>query len=568
MVLGGIEASLKGFEAEVGKAINGLDEARFSDRLWNKDPTLWKMEADQQKIISNSLGWLESPRKILPDIDNLLSFASELKGSGIRHVLHMGMGGSSLAPLVLLKTLGSQSRGLPLEVLDTTNPADILAVERRLPLTDTFFIEASKSGTTIESRSLGEYFYHKLEGLKTKTAGRNFAVITDPGSMLEKLAVERSFRKIFLNYPDIGGRYSALSYFGLVPAALMGIDVSGLLERVYLMMAACGPGVPVAANPGAALGAAIGALALQGLNKLTFVMPDAIGSLGMWLEQLIAESTGKDGVGVVPIAEATAGPPEVYSNDRLFVEFRIQNEPDSALEARVDALRAAGKPVITILMRDRLDIGAQFFLWEVATATAGAVLRINPFDQPNVQETKTLTGKILEEVKREGRVPEAPMELAEGPLRLYRAGGASSVRQALSLFFDQGAPGDYAVLLAYLSENQATVEALESLGGLIRDRLRMATGIGFGPRYLHSTGQLHKGGPNTGLFLLLTSDLAEDAPMPGQPYTFGMLLRAQALGDFEALRKHRGRVIRIHLAGSAPEAVKALEEELKAILPR
>lgn len=568
MDLAGMEAVLKGFEAHVEEIMKGLDGTRFTERLWKKDPSLWKMEAEQQKIISNSLGWLDSPQKIRRDVENLISFAAVVKDSGIRRVVHMGMGGSSLAPLVLRKTFGAQPRGLPLEVLDSTDPAVILGIERNLPLADTFFIEASKSGTTIESRSLGEYFYSRLEELKASSAGVNFGVITDPGSMLEKLAGERAYRKIFLNYPDIGGRYSALSYFGLVPAALMGINLSGLLERVFAMIRACGPNVPVASNPGAALGAAIGALALSGRNKLTFIIPDAIGTLGMWLEQLIAESTGKEGTGIVPIAEATVGPPEVYAADRLFVEYRIQNETDTALRARVDALCEAGQPVITVTMRDRLDIGAQFFLWEVATATAGAVLRINPFDQPNVQETKTLTGKILEEVRLEGKVPEAPMEMAEGPLRLYRAGGASSVRQALSSFFEQAVSGDYAVLLAYLDEDEPTVAAMEDLRTMVRDRLRIATGIGFGPRYLHSTGQLYKGGPNTGLFVLLTSDTGEDRPIPGQPYTFGMLLRAQALGDFEALRKHKRRVIRVHLAGNAPEGIKALDEALRAVFPR
>ncbi|MFZ2445141.1 MAG: hypothetical protein WAW37_02170 [Syntrophobacteraceae bacterium] len=566
MKLAGLEASLNGFEADVEELLRDLDEAGFGARLWKKDPGVWKTEGDQQKIISNSLGWLDSPEKIRPDIENLAAFASELKKSGIRHVLHMGMGGSSLAPLVLKQTLGDGADGLPLTVLDSTDPATVLAIERGLPLADTFFIEASKSGSTIESRSFGEYFHDKLAGLKGNRAGENFAVITDPGSMLEKLARERSYRQVFLNYPDIGGRYSALSYFGLVPAALMGIDLAGLLGRVYTIIEACGPGRRLAENPGAALGAAMGALALKGRNKLTFLIPRPIGSLGMWLEQLIAESTGKDGTGIVPVAGEASGAPDVYADDRFFVEFRIENEPDAALDARADALRSAGHPVITVSMRDRLDLGAQFFLWEIATATAGAALGINPFDQPNVQETKAFTGKILEEVRREGRVPEAGMEMAEGPLRLYVAGGASSVRQALSMFFEQARGSDYLALLAYLSEDDATEAGLQSLRALVRDRLRIATTSGYGPRYLHSTGQLHKGGPNTGLFVLLTSDVAEDTPIPGQPYTFGMLMRAQALGDFEALRKHRRRVIRVHLAGKPADGLRALEEVLRAVV--
>jgi len=564
--LAGMDADLIGFESAVLEKLKDLEKADFCARLWQKDPTLWKMEPDQQKIITNALGWLDSPVKIRAAVGGLSEFAADLKRSGFRHALLMGMGGSSLAPMVFSETFGKHAPGLPLTVLDTTDPATVIRLERSLPLANTFFIEASKSGTTVESRSFGEYFFERVKSIKANRAGENFAVITDPGSMLERLAEERSYRKVFLNYPDIGGRYSALSYFGLAPASLMGIDLDELLLRTSKIANQCRTRRPLSENPGIALGTAIGVLASGGRDKLTFILPGPIATFGMWLEQLIAESTGKEGSGVVPVSGEPVGDPQVYGKDRLFVEFRINNEPDETVEAKADSLRKAGHPVITVHMRDRLDLGEQFFLWEIATATAGALLRINPFDQPNVQESKEFTAKILDEVRKEGRVPEAAMELRHGPLRLYMAGGASSIPQALSFFFKQAVEKDYFAILAYLTENEANESGLRRVRLLVRDKARIATTFGFGPRYLHSTGQLHKGGMNDGLFLLVTSDSAEDAGIPGQPYAFGMLMRAQALGDFEALRKHRRRVLRVHLSGETPAGLAALEEVLKAVI--
>ena len=566
MKLAGMDADLIGFESAVLEKLKDLEKADFCARLWQKDPTLWKMEPDQQKIITNALGWLDSPVKIRAAVGGLSEFAADLKRSGFRHALLMGMGGSSLAPMVFSETFGKHAPGLPLTVLDTTDPATVIRLERSLPLANTFFIEASKSGATVESRSFGEYFFERVKSIKANRAGENFAVITDPGSMLERLAEERSYRKVFLNYPDIGGRYSALSYFGLAPASLMGIDLDELLLRTSKIANQCRTRRPLSENPGIALGTAIGVLASGGRDKLTFILPGPIATFGMWLEQLIAESTGKEGSGVVPVSGELVGDPQVYGNDRLFVEFRINNEPDETVEAKADSLRKAGHPVITVHMRDRLDLGEQFFLWEIATATAGALLRINPFDQPNVQESKEFTAKILDEVRKEGRVPEAAMELRHGPLRLYMAGGASSIPQALSFFFKQAVEKDYFAILAYLTENEANESGLRRVRLLVRDKARIATTFGFGPRYLHSTGQLHKGGMNEGLFLLVTSDSAEDAGIPGQPYAFGMLMRAQALGDFEALRKHRRRVLRVHLSGETPAGLAALEEVLKTVI--
>jgi glucose-6-phosphate isomerase len=566
MKLAGMDVDLTGFEPAVMEGLKNLEEADFCARLWKKDPALWKMEPDQQKIIANSMGWLDSPLKIRQAVPDLTEFAAELKKAGFRHVLLMGMGGSSLAPLVFRETFGRHAPGLPLTVLDTTDPATVIRLERGLPLGNTFFIEASKSGTTVESRSFGEYFFERVKSIKGNLASENFGVITDPGSMLERLAAERSYRKVFLNYADIGGRYSALSFFGLAPASLIGIDLDELLVRALKMLDECRMRKPLSQNPGVALGVAIGVLAEGGRDKLTFLLPGPISSFAMWLEQIIAESTGKDGTGVIPVSGDPVESRQNYGGDRLFVEFRIKNEPDEALKATAHSLRKAGHPVITVYMRDRLDLGEQFFLWEIATATVGAMLSINPFDQPNVQESKEFTAKILDEVSKEGRVPEAGMEMSQGPLRLYLAGGASSVPQALSLFFEGAARDGYLGILAYLTENETNDRGLRRIRILVRDRMRIATTVGYGPRYLHSTGQLHKGGTNKGFFLILTSDIAEDTGIPGQPYTFGMLMRAQALGDFEALRKHRRRVLRVHLSGEAPTGLAALEEVLRSLI--
>lgn len=558
------DAFLGEYEAGIQARIEAMGNDRFVPRFWRKDASLWKSDPENRKTIENAMGWTDVLDKINVHVRALGELARDLKKSRFQHVVHMGMGGSSLAPLAFRQTFGSGESGLPLTVLDSTDPSTVLAIERSLPLAKTFFIEASKSGGTVESRSFGEYFYGKVKALKGKDAGENFAVITDPGSLLVKLAEEREYRGTFLNFADIGGRYSALSFFGLVPAALMGLDVDTILSRGLAMEDACGPEVPVGRNPGMVLGAVMGEMALRGRDKLTLIAPEGISTLGMWLEQLVAESTGKEGKGILPVAGEPVGDPSVYGKDRLFVYLRLDSEVDGTLESGVRALRKAGHPVLVIPMADRLDIGREFFRWEIATATAGAVLGINPFDQPNVQESKDITRRFLEQVRDEGCLVEGKIELGDGPLQLYGSPrGAASVGQALSLFLKGARSGDYLSLLAYLPESPGVEPVLQNLRRLVRDRTKLATTVGYGPRYLHSTGQLHKGGPNTGLFLLLTCDDPEDAPIPGQPYTFGILKRAQALGDFEALAKHGRRVLRVHIAGDLAKGLTALEKALR-----
>lgn len=554
------------YSEPVRERLLGFRQDHVDTRLWRKDASLWTGDPQEYTSIHDSLGWLHVAEKMEENLDDLLNFAAEVRAAGFRHVVHMGMGGSSLAPLAFQRTFTPGDNGLPLTVLDSTDPAAILGVEWQIPFENTLFIEASKSGTTAESRAFGEYFYAKIKSLKGDQAGENFVAITDPGTPLEKLGRERHYRRVFLNFTDIGGRYSALSYFGLVPAALMDIDVAELLERALRMVHACASCVPVYQNPGLILGAVLGELGRRGRDKVTFLTPEPISTLGMWLEQLLAESTGKDGKGLLPVNDEPLGDPSVYGNDRLFVHFHLKEQVDESVERAVADLEAAGHPVASIQLDDLLDIGQEFFRWEVATAIAGSVLGINPFDQPNVQESKNNTDRLLDLVRQRGRLPQEEPTLAEDTLRYYGGGGATTGADILSRFLSQGRPGDYIAMMAYLTEEPATQQELQNMRVRLRDGLRLATTLGYGPRFLHSTGQYHKGGPNTGLFLQLTADHSEDVPIPGEPYTFGTFQQAQALGDLESLRRHGRRVIRIHLGADVRQGLADLEEAVEAAL--
>jgi len=548
--------------AEVRLAV--MDRDQFAARLWRGDPSLWTSDPKTQTLVRGALGWLHVAEKMEELLGDLHQFAADARGAGFRHVVHMGMGGSSLAPLVFQRTFRGGERGLPLVVLDTTDPATILAVERSVPLAETLFIVASKSGTTAEPLAFGEYFYARVRALKGARAGENFVAITDPGTPLVAAGAERGYRRVFLNFPDIGGRYSALSYFGLVPAALMGVDVAGLLGRARRMARACAPDVPVRQNPGVALGAVMGELARRGRDKVTLIVEERVATLGLWLEQLIAESTGKAGTGILPVAEEPLGDAAEYGEDRLFAHLRLGQ--GNGPERGVDMLRRAGHRVVTIAMDDPIDLGGEFLRWEIATATAGAVLGINAFDQPNVQESKDNTDRLLELVRKSGRLPEEPPDLVDGRLGLYGDRPEDTVAGTLARFFGQARPGDYVALLAYLTETPEHDRALQAFRRLIRAGTRLATTRGYGPRYLHSTGQYHKGGPNTGLFIQLTADDLEDAQVPGAPYTFGVFKRAQALGDLEALTRHGRRVVRVHLGRDAGEGLGQLGDALRIAL--
>jgi transaldolase/glucose-6-phosphate isomerase len=558
--------NLSGYEKEVNDRTPLLEREQFCARLWRKDASLWKADAETQKSIRDALGWLHVTENMEANLDGLIRFTSEIKAAGFRHVLDMGMGGSSLAPLAFQHSFDVSENGLRLIVLDTTDPDTIRKIESEVDLSKTLFIVASKSGTTAEPLAFGEYFYAKVKALKGDRAGENFVAITDPDTPLVKTAKERKFRRTFLNFADIGGRYSALSYFGLLPAALMGVDVGELLVRALRMTHACASCVLAHLNPGLGLGAALGELGRQGRNKVTFIVPRSIAALGMWLEQLLAESTGKEGRGILPVSGEPLGDPSVYGDDRLFIYLRLKNQTEDSLERGVTALREAAHPVVTIDLNDPLDFGQEFFRWEIATATAGSILGINPFDQPNVQESKDNTNRLLDAFKKQGQLPEEKSSLVEAPLSLYAPKAAGTIVETLRGFLAQARPGDYVALMAYLTEDCAIEKALQAIRLQLRDSLRLATTLGYGPRFLHSTGQFHKGGPNTGLFLQLTSDDAGDLPVPGQPYTFGIFKRAEALGDLEALHKHQRRAMRIHLGADVGKGLAALEQAIKAAL--
>jgi transaldolase/glucose-6-phosphate isomerase len=558
---------LGGYQADVERRLAQLEEQSYVSRLWRKDPTLWKTDSQQRRGIRDALGWLHVAEKMEANLDDLDNFVAEAKAVGFRNIVHVGMGGSSLAPLVFERTFDGESGGLRLTVLDTSDPVSILNVERRVPMEHTLFIIASKSGTTAETRALGDYFFERVKALKGDNAGENFVAITDPGTPLVDLAKARDFRRVFLNFSDIGGRYSALSYFGLVPAALMGVDVRELLARALRMVHACACCVEAGENPGVVLGGALGELALHGRDKVTFLMPDSIATLGMWLEQLLAESTGKEGTGLLPVANEPIGGPEAYGEDRLFVYIRLRDSVCQALERGVAALRQADQPVITFYLDDLLDLSQEFYRWEMATAAAGAILGINAFNQPNVQESKDNTNRLLEMVEEKGQLPKETPIVAEGPLSLYSQDAAPTVEAALRHFLAQARPNDYVALMAFLTESPEVAERLEAIRVQLRNSLHVATTVGYGPRFLHSTGQFHKGGRNTGLFLQVTGDDKRDVPVAGQSYSFGVFKKAQALGDLQALRKHNRRVLRIHLEGDIAEGLRAFQEAIESALP-
>jgi len=556
----------KGVQAKLKE----LRQTGFVRRLWAKDPTLWHTDPVHQKIIRNALGWLHITEQQVHHLPRIKEVAESVRAAGFKHALLLGMGGSSLCPEVFRMTFGVVPGCPELHVLDSTVPAQVRSFEKRVDLTKTLCIVASKSGTTTEPLVFYRYFFERMRQAKGKKAGENFIAITDPGSMLEKLAQESQFRDILPGVPDIGGRYSALSNFGIVPAAIMGVNVEHLLYRAERMRHSCDSCVPPEDNPGVVLGVVMGELAKQGRDKVTFVTSPAIWDLGAWMEQLIAESTGKEGKGIVPIDDEPLGPPEVYGKDRLFAYIRYSGGADAAQDAKVAALEKAGHPVVRIELADLINLGEEFFLWEVATAVAGSLLGINAFDQPNVQESKDYTKNFLDEYKKNGRLPEEEPILAADGIKVYGDAanrqalkGAATLEVALKVHLARVQAGDYFAVNAYVERTDASHQALQAIRLRVRDRKKVATTLGYGPRFLHSTGQLHKGGPNTGVFLQITSDDAEDLPIPGEPYTFGVLKNAQALGDFLSLSKRNRRALRVHLGKDVHAGLKKLQAAIE-----
>jgi len=549
----------------VQETMDALEAQDFLDRLWVKDASLWKGET---AAIRNRLGWLTSPTIMRGHADDIRGFADEIRRLQFTHVVLLGMGGSSLCGDVFNLTFGSKMGYPDLLLLDSTDPAAIKHTLDRLNLTRTLFIVATKSGTTTETLSLYQYFRGQVEASSVPRAGIHFVAITDPGRPLDKLATESGFRRTFLNPASIGGRYSALSFFGLVPAALIGIDIKALLDRSHAMVEACGNAVGARDNAAVRLGAALAGLAKAGRDKVTLVLSRKLRGLGPWIEQLLAESLGKDGKGLVPVDDEPLGPPTVYGEDRVFVAVTL--EGDARHDTALNALEDAGHPVIRIGLREPLEVGAEFFRWELATAAAGVVLGVNPFDEPDVTRAKENTASLLGAWKKSKKLPEWPADAEENGLVLMTNSGKkpAGFSQGLQTFLGQAATGDYIAIQAYLAPTADTWSRLQEIRTLLRDRLKLATTVAFGPRYLHSTGQLHKGGRPNGVFIQLTGEDKEDMAIPGAGYGFSTLKAAQALGDLQALRDAGRRVVRVHLTGKQTQGVEQLMQVLQKMIKK
>ena len=557
---------------DVEKALDDWDANDKVRRLWQQDASIWT-GSDENKW----LGWLNIAGEQLQTIRRFTNFAAEVRDAGFAHVLLLGMGGSSLCPEVISRSFG-KIEGFPeLHVLDSTDPAQVKSFENKIDLANTLFIVSSKSGTTLEPNIFKQYFFARTkEVVGEDQAGSRFIAVTDPGSKLRQEAERDRFRKIFLGVPTIGGRYSALSDFGLVPAAAAGIDVAKFLDRTNAMVNACGADVSPKNNPGVILGAVLGTAHQQGRDKLTVIASPGIYDLGAWLEQLIAESTGKNGHGVIPVDRETTGSLEVYGKDRVFVYLRSETAADAAQDAAIAELETAGHPVISISVANIYNLGQEFFRWEIATAVAGSIIGINPFDQPDVEASKIATRKLTEEYEQTGSLPaEAPFfETAgvklfanqENATALQHAATERSLDGYLKAHLDRLNGRDYFALLAYVEMNDEHEQSLQRARTVVRDQKRVATCLGFGPRFLHSTGQAYKGGPNSGVFLQVTCDDAKDLPVPDQKYTFGTVKAAQARGDFEVLNERGRRALRVHLGADVDAGLDWLPNAIKAAL--
>jgi transaldolase/glucose-6-phosphate isomerase len=534
-------------DVRVRARIGLMREQEVVQRIWNADPTVWSGVGEDQW-----LGWPSLPMDQRPGLNRAVRLGHQVKHEQISDVVLLGMGGSSLAPEVIRSIIGTQEGYPNLRVLDSTDPKQILSVDRQIDLRQTLFLVASKSGSTLEVNILKQYFFHRcIQKLGETEAGRHFVLTTDPGSKLQQIAEQEHFRDIFPGVPSVGGRYSALSNFGLVPAALIGADVSLMLDRAEGMARRCATDGDE--NTAFQLGAILGELALAGKDKPTLIAPPAIASFGAWLEQLVAESLGKQGKGIIPIDGEVPGKPDVYGDDRVFVQLRSSSTPDPAGDQAAERLERDGHPVIRIEWRDRYALGAEFYRWEFATAIMGAVLAVNPFDQPDVEESKLVTRRLATEYEKTGKLPDDPAIVREPGMSLHVDGRTqrllgvhASVVANLEAFLGLLRAGDYFALLAFIAMTSEHQAALEAIRGLVRDRKKVATSVGFGPRFLHSTGQAHKGGPNTGVFLQITCDDEEDIQVPGQRYSFGTIKLAQARGDFEVLASRGRRLMRIH----------------------
>ncbi|HSF68665.1 MAG TPA: glucose-6-phosphate isomerase [Nitrospiraceae bacterium] len=533
----------------VAAGIARLDASHAVERLWAKDHRLWKQDPTD---IVNRLGWLEIIEYMKDRAEELRIFAKSAKKRDIRDVVLLGMGGSSLGPEVLRASFGSLKGSPRLWVLDSTVPGWVQQVTRSIDPARTLFILASKSGRTIEVMSLFAHFWKFVHETPGHRGGAQFLAITDPGTGLEKLAAEHQFWRIFTNPPDIGGRYSVLSYFGLVPAVLMGVDITRLLTRATVMAQACRSLSPLEHNPGASLGAVMASLAQVGRNKVTLIASPQIAAFGLWAEQLLAESTGKEGTGLIPVANEPIVSPTAYAKDRLFVYLRVKGDQNEQIDRQIAGLMRWGHPVLTLTLQDRYDLAAEFFRWEVATAIAGHLLGIHPFDQPNVQESKDNTARVLEALQFTGRLPKQI---------------TATATQAAAQLKRHCHPGAYVAILAYTTPSAKMEQAIRALRKALVTHHHVTTTAGYGPRYLHSTGQLHKGGPKIGLFLQLVDQMTPDLSIPGKSFTFRILAQAQAAGDIQALQAHGQEAIVLPLGRNPIVKIHSLTKLLMPRLP-
>jgi glucose-6-phosphate isomerase len=550
----------------VAAALRNAQQEQVVKRIWRKDASLWKTDPKAQENIRSSLGWLTVTDEMIGVADELMEYGDFIRQRGFKHVMVCGMGGSSLCPEVLRRSFGQQPGFPELIVLDSTDPDFIASLAHRIDVEKTLFVVASKSGSTIEPTTFYKFWYDYL-AQRSSTPGQNFIAITDPGSPLVEHASQLNFQRVFLNQADIGGRFSALSYFGMVPAALAGLDIRKLLSRAKNAEQSCSPAIPLDSNPGLQLGAVLGEAFGAGRDKLTLVIDSRISSLGLWIEQLVAESTGKEGKGILPVAGETPGDPSVYGSDRLFVSISIRG--DETAKHKLEALAAAGFPVIRRTLADTYDLGAEFFAWEFATACAGWRLGINPFDQPDVQLAKQATSDVLLQFKTHQRLP-THKHIAKDELltafvddQAAQSANGDSVAELVKAHIasaQPGTPGDYLAVLAYVEETTDTDKLLNQLQKTLRDKTGCAATTGYGPRYLHSTGQLHKGGPNSGVFLEITANDETDFPIPGEGYSFSVLKQAQAFGDFRALSNKGRRVLGIDIGDNGTKAIARLVE--------
>ncbi|HEX6082142.1 MAG TPA: RpiB/LacA/LacB family sugar-phosphate isomerase [Methylomirabilota bacterium] len=546
----------------VEETLRFLESREFLDRLWVKDATLWKGDP---ATVRNRLGWLTSPTIMRSHAEDIRSFADEVRRLQYSHVVLLGMGGSSSTGMVFNETFGSKMGFPDMLVLDSTDPGAVKQVVDGVNLSRTLFVVSSKSGTTSETMAAYAFFRAQVEAASSPRPGMQFVAITDPGRPLDKLATETGFRRTFLNPASIGGRFSALSFFGLVPAAMIGVDVKALLERANAMVEICGNEVGVRGNPAVQLGAVLAGLARAGRDKATLVLSEKIRGLGPWIEQLLAESLGKDGTGIIPVVDEPLGAPAVYGDDRVFVALVL--ETDGSHDAALTKLADAGHPVLRLVLKDPMDLGAEFFRWELAAATAGAVLGVNPFDEPDVARAKENAANLLTEWRRSRRLPEWPSDVEEDGIVLMTKSSKkpSSVSRGLAAHLAMAAAGDYLSIQAYLTPNGEAARVLQEIRVALRDRLRVATTVGWGPACLHSTGQMHKGGPSSGLFIQITGDDREDLAIPGAGYGFSTLKAAQALGDLQSLRDGARRVIRLHLNGKQSQGLQQLSQMVQGL---